>query len=331
MKPIILDEKSKKILKQLRFNARIPLGTLAKKVGISKETANYRLKVMMEKTLSPRYFPELNLQKMRVTIFRVAFKLKTFDEQFENEMTKYLISLPTIWIGYVYGEWDIIFGIMVNSPLQFHNYLTKVMQKFGSHISEKAIGIQVQDFFLDYGCIYSCSRDVYKFREIYIDVNNKNNSNNNALFVMDDTDKQIITLLYNNARRSYLDISNRVSISPETVKKRIKRLQSKGIIKRYLTSIDRTPLGYRKYKVLLYVNNFSEKLKENILKYCLTVPNISHVTLTTGSWDLEIDYDAQSLTEFHTIFRKIRNKFSSDITDYTVLTTYHYKYVNPFG
>ncbi|MCD6227401.1 Lrp/AsnC family transcriptional regulator [Candidatus Micrarchaeota archaeon] len=317
-----LDEKGKKILKGLRFNARISLTQLAKNAGISKETLNYRLRSMEEKGLISRYFPELNVYKMGLTIFRVALKLKNIDEELENRFEEYLSTIPTIWVGYLYGEWDILFGVMVHNPLEFDKYINEIMQKFGQHISEKAIGIQINDFFLDYDYIYGKS----------LRRNSLQLYDNEACSVitLDSKDKKIIALLYNNARQSYFEISKQLSMSPETVKRRIKALENSGIIKRYLTSINRMPLGYKKYKVLLYVNNFSLKNKKDLLNYCFNTPNITHVTTTTGSWDLEIDYDATTLTEFHTLFRQLRNRFSSQITDYSVLANYKYQYINPF-
>ena len=148
MEKIRLDEKSRKILRILRFNSRIPLTKLSKKVGLSKETMSYRLKNMVSKGLITKFLPELNVHKMGLTIFRVALKLKNIDETLEKSFEEYLISLPTIWLGYQYGEWDLLFGMIVKNPLEFNRHMNNIAQKFSAHIYEKAIGIQINDFFL---------------------------------------------------------------------------------------------------------------------------------------------------------------------------------------
>jgi DNA-binding Lrp family transcriptional regulator len=250
----------------------------------------------------------------------VALKLNNIDEKLEAEIGEYLHTLPSIWVGYMYGEWDIMFGVLVKGPLEFDSHMSKIMQKFGQHISEKAICIQVNDFFLDYNHIYEkySNEQIESFKEESDDI-----------VILDDFDKQIIAHLYDNARISYLEISQKMNVSPGLIKKRIIKLEKNKVIKRYMTSMDRTQLGYRKYKTLLYFNNLSLEVKNKVLTYCLSIPNITHVTTTTGSWDLEIDYDAKDLTEFHTLFRDFRNKFSSQLVDYSVLLSYNYKYINP--
>ncbi len=61
---------------------------------------------------------------------------------------------------------------------------------------------------------------------------------------MDETDRRIIQLLQENARRSYQDIGSQVSLSAPAVKRRVDRLQSEGVIRGYTAVVDPHAYGW---------------------------------------------------------------------------------------
>jgi DNA-binding Lrp family transcriptional regulator len=61
---------------------------------------------------------------------------------------------------------------------------------------------------------------------------------------MDDTDKTIIALLRENARRSYQDIGQRVHLSAPAVKRRVDRLEQDGVILGYTTVVNPPVFGW---------------------------------------------------------------------------------------
>ena len=61
---------------------------------------------------------------------------------------------------------------------------------------------------------------------------------------MDGVDRKIIALLRENARRSFQDIGERVSLSAPAVKRRVDRLEDRGVVKGYTAVVDPEVLGY---------------------------------------------------------------------------------------
>ena len=59
---------------------------------------------------------------------------------------------------------------------------------------------------------------------------------------MDGIDRKIIALLRENARRSFQDIGEQVSLSAPAVKRRVDRLEESGVIKGYTATVD--PVSY---------------------------------------------------------------------------------------
>jgi DNA-binding Lrp family transcriptional regulator len=61
---------------------------------------------------------------------------------------------------------------------------------------------------------------------------------------MDSTDRRIVALLRENARRSFKDIGRHVHLSAPAVKRRVDRLEREGVIRAYTTVVDSRAFGW---------------------------------------------------------------------------------------
>lgn len=61
---------------------------------------------------------------------------------------------------------------------------------------------------------------------------------------MDDIDRRIVSLLRENARRSFKDIGRHVHLSPPAVKRRVDRLEADGVILGYTAIVDHAAFGW---------------------------------------------------------------------------------------
>ena len=60
---------------------------------------------------------------------------------------------------------------------------------------------------------------------------------------MEDTDRKILALLGEDARRSYGDIGGQVALSAPAVKRRVDRLRASGALRGFTTVVDHVALG----------------------------------------------------------------------------------------
>jgi DNA-binding Lrp family transcriptional regulator len=72
---------------------------------------------------------------------------------------------------------------------------------------------------------------------------------------LDETDRKIIALLRDDARRSFQDIGERVALSAPAVKRRVDRLERDGVIKGYTATVEPEALGWH---VHAFVEMFCE-------------------------------------------------------------------------
>ncbi|MHA1330019.1 MAG: Lrp/AsnC family transcriptional regulator [Candidatus Hodarchaeales archaeon] len=58
------------------------------------------------------------------------------------------------------------------------------------------------------------------------------------------SDSDLLTLLFENAKTSYVELARQLKVTETAVRKRVHKLVRKGIIKRYTIEVDREKLGY---------------------------------------------------------------------------------------
>ena len=76
---------------------------------------------------------------------------------------------------------------------------------------------------------------------------------------MDSKDFQLFVALYGNARQSYQSLGRRVSLSAHSVRDRLNRLKSKGILQGFMLSIDSSVFDRDDLLLFFDDNNFSRK------------------------------------------------------------------------
>ncbi|MDE1726632.1 MAG: Lrp/AsnC family transcriptional regulator [Thaumarchaeota archaeon] len=103
---------------------------------------------------------------------------------------------------------------------------------------------------------------------------------------VDDLDRRILEELLKNSKRSYRQLADELKIAPGTVLKRIKDLESSGIIKSYSVVIDQSKLGSQIIAIIEILSS-GGKLEE-MGKKLSKLPNIYCVYETTGSPDVII-------------------------------------------
>ncbi|MDE1764791.1 MAG: Lrp/AsnC family transcriptional regulator [Thaumarchaeota archaeon] len=100
---------------------------------------------------------------------------------------------------------------------------------------------------------------------------------------VDDLDRRILEELLKNSKRSYRQLADHLQVAPGTVLKRIKDMESGGIIKSYSVVVDQSKISSQ-IIALVEIISSGGKLEE-MGKKLSKLPNIYGVYETTGSPD----------------------------------------------
>ena len=120
---------------------------------------------------------------------------------------------------------------------------------------------------------------------------------------LDKVDCQMIQLLQHDGRMPNNAIAQELGISEFTVRRRLKKLLDSGIVK-IVAVANPIDLGFE------IVGNLKIKIDlkkaDQVLHKLKKIDSLIWVALTTGGTDIDVDFVARSLKEFHElIFKKI--------------------------
>lgn len=118
---------------------------------------------------------------------------------------------------------------------------------------------------------------------------------------LDLTDKKLLAELDKNCRIPNSALARKVNKSREAVKYRIQQLQNKGIIEKFITSINPNRLGYFMFKVYLKLENIPEE-RERFFEELKNNKDIYWVGISDGAFDCVFAILSKSVTEY---FEKI--------------------------
>lgn len=122
-----------------------------------------------------------------------------------------------------------------------------------------------------------------------------------SLTGMDETDERIISLLKEDARRSYVSIAKDLDATEGTVRARVKRLQQEGVIRNFTV---RT--SSRNIKALIEVNIEVNVNTSDISAKIRAMPEVEAVYEVSGDVDIVAIVDVMTTAEMNAVIERIR-------------------------
>ncbi|MBS3051862.1 MAG: Lrp/AsnC family transcriptional regulator [Candidatus Aenigmarchaeota archaeon] len=134
-KSIILDEKDKEILNILQLNGREKLTSIAKKVGLSIDSVNNRIKKMLENHV---FYPGIFVVPSTVgypLTASVYIKLHNITDEEFDKFVSYLKNHPRVTsLISVMGDYDIICVLMTRNTNEMEEISRKIRLEFSNLI-----------------------------------------------------------------------------------------------------------------------------------------------------------------------------------------------------
>jgi len=125
-------------------------------------------------------------------------------------------------------------------------------------------------------------------------------------FMVRISNQDLIRLLMENARASYVEIAEKLGVSEAAVRKRIKRLEDLGVIRRYTIDLDPRRLGY---EVLAIIGLDVEP--EHLLKVMEELKSREEVVrlyLTSGDHMLIVECWFENSQEFSSFIKGLESR-----------------------
>ncbi len=122
---------------------------------------------------------------------------------------------------------------------------------------------------------------------------------------MDQTDRDILSELARDARISYKDLAERVSLSANAVAERVRRLQERGVIRQFTAEIDPAAFGLTLH-ALIEVKMESTTTAEQFEARAAATPGVVRAFVTTGRYDWVLEVIARDQQDLQRIIEALR-------------------------
>lgn len=122
---------------------------------------------------------------------------------------------------------------------------------------------------------------------------------------MDKLDYQILSELQKDASLSFVEIANKTSSTPYTVRRRYDKMKKEGIIIKSVVSLNLSKLGYQG-KAFLLITTVPDSKKAKTINYLKKIRNVIVVTELSGPFDILAIAPITDLKSIQALIEKAR-------------------------
>lgn len=299
-----LDLKDKKIIHELDFEARMPYSVLARRVGLSKQGAEYKVNNLIKRGVIKGFYPVINVPKLGYTYCRFCFSFKNITKEKEKEIITALKNNDKVfWIFTAQGFFDALTAVWVENISEFRLFIEDFLMHYGSYIDTMNESINTE-------VIHYQNRFLLKNTKTY-EINIKETIKR---VVIDATDKHILKMLCDDARSSLIHIAKNTGISAKVAAYRIKRMEKVKLIEGYRPIINYNILGYAYYKIWIKLHNINGKELMKLYEFLKQNPLVLYLVKGIGfPGELDIEIVVQSNIELYAFIKELKLTFPSMI------------------
>lgn len=124
------------------------------------------------------------------------------------------------------------------------------------------------------------------------------------MYIPDDLDRRLISLLRADARAPISHLAASLRVSRTTVDKRIQRLVDTGVLIGFTARV-RNDYDDRSIRAVMLVE-VAGKSTTAVIRGLRGIPELQALHTTNGAWDLVAEISAQSLKDFDRVLRTVR-------------------------
>jgi len=282
-------------------------------------------------------------------------QLKNVDELKEREIISYFVRHPFLtWVVTSTGKWSIIMDVISRNLVHLNAIVDELKEKYGEFFGEYKIASEIDYRYFHskyYGFkertgksqtnhVYEMDKTDMKLLELLSDNAPKyygfkertGKSQTNHVYEMDKTDMKLLELLSDNARSDYVTLSNLLQLTANTIKNRLNKLVSAGIIKSFFAAPNKTLLCLEQYNIQFVFEHQSKVQEKKLIDYLIYHPNVHFYYKPVGHWDLEVGVFVENPGKLRKIILDFRNRFPEiKIYDTVLFYEEHKSNVVPAG
>jgi Lrp/AsnC family leucine-responsive transcriptional regulator len=228
--PVVkLDEVDLRILQVLQSNARIPIQDLANRVGLSPTPCSRRLRRLEDEAILEKYAAVLNPKILNFDITAFVSVQAQYGTEQTTEFRAAILKMPNVWgCWIVTGDYHYLLWVNAKDMQSLSRWIIDDLEKVPSvlHTRTSIVMEPIKDessFFLP------DLKTLKRFSML---------REKDPVARLDEIDLHMLQILQSNARIPIQDLANHVGLSPTPCSRRLRRLEDKAIIKKYVAILN---------------------------------------------------------------------------------------------
>lgn len=317
-KAIKLDLKDVKILSLLSLNSRTPLSEISRKVGLSREAIDYRIKNYEKNGIIQGYRTIVDISKFGYFNYHLFISLNNPNEKVEKKifekLKKYHFVRAVIIFG---GRFDLEIAFVSKNLNDLDKIINEILLSCRGYVREYEILTILKTYVAK---TFPESFNYYKINE---EVEKRIVEKK-----IDKKDIEILKIIGESARESLANISRKVDLSIDSVSYRIKNLKKSDHVKSFVPAIDYKKLGYNFYALLWNVSSLDLNKEKELKNFLEKDESVLWAVKTIGRFNLLMYVLVKSTKELQETTNKLRNLFPNQINPHEILIAYEeFKYL----
>ncbi|MFH1785313.1 MAG: Lrp/AsnC family transcriptional regulator [Candidatus Micrarchaeota archaeon] len=306
MKKYGLDLLDRKILYELDKNSRMTFKQLGKKIGISKETATFRVKRLVKNKYIKNFITTIHTSNLNRFYYKLFYKFYGTTPEIDREIVDYIQNYQSVaYFASSEGRYDVLFLILAKDMRDLYKFLVLFRERFGGYILEQEI-------------VTLPSVHRFNFRFFYEDGELLHTKYPVELVEprIDEMDYKIISEIAKNARISLTEIAKITKTDINVIKYRMNKLKKSNIIGTHVLEINFEKFGLQQIQIGYTLKN--HKSINKMIEYVAQNPKSTFATVMLGKYDLAVEFFVENMEELRRIMNGIKKEFSGDITNHDV-------------
>ncbi len=296
-----LNKKDTKIIKELDNNPKIATSKIAKKVHLSQQVVDYRIKKLQETGIIKHFGTIVNTSKLGLQQYRVLFTLGDVTEVEKEKILSYLKQHSLIyWAAIIGSKWDLFVVVNVKDYQDFENFLDDIFQKFPKQVKDYNALYVLRHEFYNHHYLYQSQK---KIEPTILDLSTSN------LIQIDDLEQNILQQIKLSCRTPLLELGKKNKVSYKTVQNRIKKLEDNKVIEGYRLFLKSSDLDFKAYMLFISFNNYGRDVEKKIFSFAREHPNITQAIKLFGQWSLQFHLRVNSYEDLQEIVVELRNLY----------------------
>ena len=305
-----INETDKKILYELDLNSRQPISQISKKTDIHENSIKYRIKKLEKLGVINNYYTVIDSLKLGYLPVKIYLKFEYNTPKIEGEIINFFTkNTQTWWVASLDGRFDLAVHMLVKNYKLFSDFWDVVLEKFNDYIAEVLFAQYFSLTSFEYS--YLSDRDIIKKRENFTIIND------GKIINIDNTNYRILKSIAPNARINFSELAEILSLTPEAITYRIKKLEKLHIIQGYRININLNKIGYKNFKVDIFLGDY--KQRNEIINYIKNNNNLVFICKSAGVSHLELGFHLLDINQLFEIINDLKTRFPNAIKNYYYL------------